>query len=417
MNLIHRQQCANGLTVVVEEIPGIRSISMGVWVGTGSRHETPETNGISHFIEHMMFKGTETKSAKELAEVFDHIGGQVNAFTTKEYTCYYAKVLDLHFRRALETLADMFFRSKFAPEELTKERKVIAEEIRMYEDTPDELVHDLLASAVWGPHPLGYNILGTEQTLERLDRGALIDYVHTRYTEANTVIAVAGHVTADAVMEAVQEWFGRPWHRVGKRQESRPPEFLPGRTVKVKQTEQEHICLAVPGLPVHSEDLYAMILLNNALGGSMSSRLFQSIREEKGMAYSIYSYHSAYRDTGLLGIYVGLAPEYVQEVLAEIKRILEDVACRGITGRELDRGKEQVKGNLVLSLESTTSRMNRLGKNELLLGRHYTLDEMIERIDAVSLDDVKRVAECLRAPLAMAAVGPVDEEDLARFLG
>ncbi|MBX6394302.1 MAG: insulinase family protein [Alicyclobacillaceae bacterium] len=416
MNLINRQQLANGLTVVVEEIPGIRSISMGIWVGTGSRYETPEINGISHLIEHMMFKGTETKSAKELAEVFDHVGGQVNAFTAKEYTCYYAKVLDLHFRRALETLADMFFHSQFDPEELAKERKVIVEEIRMYEDTPDELIHDLLAAAAWGAHPLGFNILGTEETLQRFEREDLMEYVGKRYTEANTVITIAGHVQADQAFETVRDLFGHRWNRTGERVSVTDPRFLPQRLTKVKQTEQEHLCLAVPGLPVDDPDLYALILLNNALGGSMSSRLFQSIREDKGMAYSIYSYHTSYRDTGLLGIYAGMAPEHLGEVMEEIRRICEDIADHGITEQELERGKEQVKGSLMLSLESTTSRMTRLGKNELLLGRHYTLDETIERIDAVTTEDVKRVASRLRAPMAAAAVGPVPEEELARWL-
>ncbi|MDI3256348.1 MAG: pitrilysin family protein [Kyrpidia sp.] len=415
MNLIDRQQLANGLTVVVEEIPGIRSISMGIWVGTGSRYETPEDNGISHLIEHMMFKGTKTKSAKELAEVFDHVGGQVNAFTAKEYTCFYAKVLDLHFRRAMETLADMFFHSQFAPEELAKERKVIVEEIRMYEDTPDELVHDLLAAGVWAGHPLGFNILGTEDTLHRFGREDLVDYVSRRYTEKNTVITVAGHVRADDVIKTVDELFGRPWQRMGERPATVPPKFLSHRQTRVKQTEQEHLCLAVPGLSVDHTDLYAMILLNNALGGTMSSRLFQSIREEKGMAYSIYSYHTAYRDTGLLGVYAGMAPEHAGEVAQEIQRILEEVAATGITERELDRGKEQVKGSLMLSLESTTSRMTRLGKNELLLGRHYTLDETLDRIDAVTPDDVRRVAKCLESRPAVAAVGPVPEEVLARW--
>ncbi|MBE3553095.1 MAG: insulinase family protein [Kyrpidia tusciae] len=415
MNLIDRQQLSNGLTVVVEEIPGIRSISVGIWVGTGSRHETPEINGISHLIEHMLFKGTETRSAKELAEVFDHVGGQVNAFTAKEYTCFYAKVLDLHFRRAMETLADMFFHSRFAPEELAKERKVIVEEIRMYEDTPDELVHDLLASVVWGDHPLGFNILGTEQTLQTFERQNLVDYLSQRYVETNTVITVAGHVRTDEVMAIVEELFGGPWNRRAERVITEPPTFTPERGTRVKQTEQEHFCLAVPGLPVDHEDLHAMILLNNTLGGTMSSRLFQSIREEKGMAYSIYSYHTAYRDTGLLGIYAGMAPEYTGEVVREVRRIFEDVAESGITEGELERGKEQVKGSLMLSLESTTSRMTRLGKNELLLGRHYTLDETLERIDAVTLEDVRRVAQCLRNVPAVAAVGPVPGEELERL--
>jgi predicted Zn-dependent peptidase len=408
--LIDKETLPNGVRVVVEEIPSVRSVSLGIWVGTGSRYETPENNGISHFLEHMFFKGTKRYTARQLAEVFDGIGGQVNAFTSKEYTCYYAKVLDNHFRLALETLADMFFHSTFVPDELAKERKVVIEEIRMYEDTPDELVHDLVAQASFGEHPLGYNILGTEQTLSRFEREDLLQYIQANYTPDNTVVTVAGNVRMQDVLRLVEPLFQnhkgqRRWNGIRE-----TPSFHYDKKIRNKQTEQAHICLATQGFASDTEQLYAMTLLNNALGGSMSSRLFQEIREERGMAYSVYSYHTAYRETGSFGIYVGTAPEQAQDVVDLIVEIVRKVAEQGITAEELTKGKEQVKGSLMLSLESTSSRMSRLGKNELILGRHISLDEMIAGIDHVTLDDIKEVArEVLSRPLALAAVGPFDD--------
>ncbi len=409
--MTYRTRLGNGIRVVGEEIPALRSVSIGVWIATGSRYETEANNGISHFLEHMLFKGTDQRSAKEIAEVFDGIGGQVNAFTSKEYTCYYAKVLDEHFGIAVETLADMLFHSKFAPEEIEKEKKVVIEEIRMYEDEPDELVMDVLAESVYAGHPLGYTILGVEDNLRSFTRKDIQDYVSARYKPTNMVIAVAGNVPEAEAIRLLERHFGAAR---GAAEEAEPtltvPPFKRTLSVREKDTEQVHICLAAPGLPAGHEDLYTLVLLNNALGNSTSSRLFQEIREERGLAYSVFSFHTAYKDCGMFGIYTGTSPEHVSEVMSVIERICLDVAEHGLTDEELRKGKEQVKGSMMLSLESTSSRMSRLGKNELMLGREVTLDETIAGINAVTADDVRRLArEILKQPFALAAVGLVPE--------
>ncbi len=405
----YRQTLTNGVRVVGEEISAVRSVSLGIWVYTGSRNETVRSNGISHFLEHMLFKGTQRYSARELAEVFDGIGGQVNAFTSKEYTCFYAKVLDQHFAIAAETLAEMLLRSSFAPEEIEKEKNVVIEEIRMYEDTPDELVMDVLASQVYGSHPLGYTILGLEENLRSFSRQDLGSYVKQRYVPQNVVISIAGNVPVAEVLEKLEEQFGA---RVFPARTADPqvvaPQFIVGSSVKVKETEQVHLCLATPGLAAGDSRLYALVLLNNALGSSSSSRLFQEIREERGMAYSVFSFHSSYRDCGMFGVYAATSPEHVTDTLDLVRKICEDVAVNGLTEAEIRKGKEQVKGSMMLSLESTSSRMSRLGKNELMLGREVSLDESIQGIEQVNVEDVKRVAAAiLERPMSLAAVGPV----------
>ncbi|MGB8954710.1 MAG: pitrilysin family protein [Tumebacillaceae bacterium] len=407
--MIYREVLPNGIRVVVEEIPTVRSVSLGIWVGTGSRDETPRNNGVTHFIEHMMFKGTDHLNAREIAELFDGIGGQVNAFTSKEYTCYYAKVLDEHFGLALETLSDMLLNSKFAEDELVKERRVIVEEIKMYEDAPDELVHDLIAEVVYPSHPLGYNILGTEESLNALTQRDLFTYMEKNYTTDNLVLSIAGNVKRDAVLEQVKALFGG----LKKSSLERPANhasFSPGKMIRHKSTEQTHIVLSAPGYAYDDKMIYPTILLNNVLGGTSSSRLFQEVREERGMAYSVYSYHTAYKELGTFGLYVGTGPERAQDVLDLCGKIFSDVVQNGITEKELNKAKEQVKGSLMLSMESTSSRMSRLGKNELL-GRHITLDELLDRIKAVTLDDVHAAAKHMLGDsnFAIAAVGPLDD--------
>ncbi|AWB44348.1 peptidase M16 [Paenibacillus sp. CAA11] len=402
-----RTQLKNGLRVVLEQIPTCRSVSFGIWVKTGSRNESVERNGISHFIEHMLFKGTERYNAKEIAEQFDAIGGNVNAFTSKEYTCYYAKVLDEHLPIAVDVLSDMFFRSLLDEEELRKEKNVILEEISMYEDTPDDMVHDLVSEAAYGQHSLALPILGTEERLEAMNPSHLRAYMREKYTLSNTVISVAGNIN-DQLLELLEKYFGE-FDVQGEADDLQAPDFLGELKFHRKKTEQNHICLSFQGLPIDSERQYAMVLLNNALGGGMSSRLFQEIREKRGLAYSVYSYHSSYSDSGLFTVYAGTAPKQTKDVLDLTQQLLYEVATKGITEDELHKGKEQLKGSLILSLESTGSRMNRLGKNELMLGRHYTLDEMIQRIEAVQMDDVDYVINHMFAkPYALAMVGASD---------
>lgn len=406
--MVNKTHLNNGLRVVTEKIPTCRSVAIGIWVKTGSRNETQLNNGISHFIEHMLFKGTERHSAKDIAEVFDGIGGNVNAFTSKEYTCYYAKVLDEHLSIAVDILSDMFFNSVFNEEELEKEKNVIFEEIAMYEDTPDDLVHDLVAKAAYGSHPLGYTILGTQAHLSGMKPNDLRAYMKECYTIENTVIAVAGNID-DSVFGLLEKHFGH-FDVSGMQQNQEEPAFMSERVFQAKTTEQNHICLSLPGLSLREENLYPMVLLNNAIGGGMSSRLFQEIREKRGLAYSVYSYHSSHIDNGVFTIYTGTAPKQTEEVLKVTIEMLSEIAEKGMTDAELRKGKEQLKGSLILSLESTNSRMNRIGKNELMTGRHYTLDEMINRIESVEMEHIHALTRKLFSkPFAIAMVGSRDE--------
>ncbi|MCY8498423.1 pitrilysin family protein [Bacillus atrophaeus] len=388
--MIKRYTCQNGVRVVLENNPTVRSVAIGVWIGTGSRHETPEINGISHFLEHMFFKGTSTRSARDIAESFDRIGGQVNAFTSKEYTCYYAKVLDEHANYALDVLADMFFHSSFDENELKKEKNVVYEEIKMYEDAPDDIVHDLLSKATYGNHSLGYPILGTEETLDSFNGDSLRQYMDDFYTPDRVVISIAGNVT-DSFIKDVEKWFGT-YEAKGAASGMKQPEFYYEKLTRKKETEQAHLCLGFNGLEVGHPDIYNLIVLNNVLGGSMSSRLFQDVREDKGLAYSVFSYHSSYEDSGMLTIYGGTGAKQLQLLSETIQETLGTLKRDGITPKELENSKEQMKGNLMLSLESTNSKMSRNGKNELLLGKHKTLDEIINELNEVNLESVNGLA-------------------------
>jgi predicted Zn-dependent peptidase len=390
---------------VLENIPTVRSVAIGVWIGTGSRNETPQNNGISHFLEHMFFKGTKTRTAREIAESFDSIGGQVNAFTSKEYTCYYAKVLDTHSKYALEVLADMFFNSTFDEEELKKEKNVVYEEIKMYEDTPDDIVHDVLSKAVYSQHSLGYPILGTEETLSTFTSETLKHYMHHTYTPENVVISIAGNIE-ESFIKDVEMLFGS--YEGGKQEQTEQlPDFHTNKLARKKETEQAHLCIGYEGLKVGHEDVYSLIVLNNILGGSMSSRLFQDVREQKGLAYSVYSYHSAFQDSGIVTIYGGTGAKQLNVLFETIQETLTKLKQEGITDKELSNSKEQLKGSLMLSLESTNSRMSRNGKNELILGRHRSLDEIVNQIDQVTKSGVDQLANNIfKDQYAVALISP-----------
>ncbi len=385
--LIKKYTCQNGVRIVLEKIPTVRSVAIGLWIKTGSINETPENNGISHFLEHMFFKGTTTRSAREIAESFDSIGGQVNAFTSKEYTCYYAKVLDNHAGMALDVLSDMFFNSTFVEEELQKEKNVVYEEIKMYEDTPDDIVHDLLSRAVYEKHPLGYPILGTEETLSTFTSETLKQYVHDMYTPDKLVVSIAGNVDESFINE-VEQLFGSYQRSEKARHTTERPGFHQNKLSRKKETEQAHLCLGYEGLHIGHKDVYSLIVMNNVLGGSMSSRLFQEVREQRGLAYSVYSYHSAYQDGGMVTIYSGTGANQLDVLYETIQNTLSQFKKEGITAKELRNSKEQLKGSLMLSLESTNSRMSRNGKNELMLGKHRSLDEIVEQIDQVTEESV-----------------------------
>ncbi|CAM4019740.1 zinc protease [Bacillus manliponensis] len=384
--MIKKYTCKNGVRIVTEHIPTVRSVAIGIWIHAGSRNENEKNNGISHFLEHMFFKGTKTRSAREIAESFDSIGGQVNAFTSKEYTCYYAKVLDEHANYALDVLADMFFNSTFVEEELKKEKNVVFEEIKMYEDTPDDIVHDMLTKATYETHPLGYPILGTEQTLETFTGDTLRQYIKDHYTPENIVVSIAGNID-EMFVQTVEKYFGN-YEGTTNREQVHSPIFHPNKVARKKETEQAHLCLGFQGLQMGNKDIYNLIVLNNVLGGSMSSRLFQEVREQRGLAYSVFSYHSSYEDTGMLTIYGGTGSQQLDTLYETIQQTLQSLKDTGITEKELMNSKEQLKGNLMLSLESTNSRMSRNGKNELLLKKHRSLDEIIESVNAVTKADV-----------------------------
>ncbi|MGG4266875.1 M16 family metallopeptidase [Peribacillus simplex] len=407
--MIKKYTCQNGVRIVLENIPTVRSAAIGVWIKTGSRNETPELNGVSHFLEHMFFKGTTTRNAREIAESFDSIGGQVNAFTSKEYTCYYAKVMDNHASYALEILADMFFNSTFDEEELKKEKNVVYEEIKMYEDTPDDIVHDLLSKAVYENHPLGYPILGTENTLETFNSDTLKKYVHDMYTPDKVVVSIAGNVDEKMIQE-VESYFGS--YQGGEdRLELIKPSFHENRITRKKETEQAHLCLGYKGLEIGNDKTYSLITLNNILGGSMSSRLFQDVREQRGLAYSVYSYHSSYQDSGLVTVYGGTGTNQLDSLYETIQETLDTLKRDGITEKELRNSKEQLKGSLMLSLESTNSRMSRNGKNELMLGEHRSLDDIIIKIDEVTEDTVNELANQIFTEPSLSLVSPLENWD------
>ena len=410
MDKYQKSKLSNGIRVVSEKIPYVKSVSVGIWVGAGSRLETEEHSGISHFIEHLFFKGTDKRSAKAIAESLDSVGGQLNAFTSKEQTCYYARVLDEHLDLALDVLADMFFNSKFKEKEIDKEREVIKEEIKMYEDTPDELIHDVFSQTIWANHPLGRPVLGTEETISSFKREDILDYIGANYTTDNIVIALAGNVNHEKILPEIERLFGKK-RPSSLKKKLEPPKNKAQYFNLYKETGQVQICLGTPGLPQEHPKIYPLYILNSILGGGLSSRLVQKIREDRGLAYSVYSYHSTFSDTGLFTFYAGTRLEKYEEVVQLIIEETTKISKEGITDQELQKAKEQLKGNLYLGLESVGSRMTRLGRNELSLGRFVTPEEVVEKITAVTRGQVQELAQELFAPekFTIATIGPIKE--------
>jgi predicted Zn-dependent peptidase len=408
---------SNGIRLISEELPYVKSATVGIWVGTGSRNEDDHNHGISHFIEHLMFKGTEKRTAKEIAETVDAVGGQLNAFTAKEYTCYYIKVLDNHLELAMDVLSDMLLSSKFAEIDIDREREVVLEEYNMYEDSPDELVHDLFLSDVWPTHPLGRNILGTTESISRFDRNLVIEYYKDFYTPDNIVISAAGNLSHDILEKLAVKYFGKMSGK--KKQLNRiPPVFTPASLVHAKETEQVHLCFGTVSVPQSSPDIYAVHILNNILGGGISSRLFQSIREERGLAYSIYSYQANYSDSGLFTVYAGTRPGNVNEVIELILKDITALKTGSITPQELTKTKEQLKGSMLLGLESSSSRMSRIGKMEITLGKYTTLDEVVANVEKVGLDDLQQLMAntFTTENVCFTALGPVKKDTLPEIL-
>ncbi|MFZ3171284.1 MAG: pitrilysin family protein [Carboxydocellales bacterium] len=410
--MIEKITLPNGVRIVAEEIPWVRSLAVGIWVQVGSRDEQEQVTGISHFIEHMLFKGTKNRTAKQLAEALDAVGGQLNAFTSKEYTCFYAKVLDDHGALAIDVLSDMFFNSLFTEQDIDKERNVVLEEIKMYEDTPDDLVHDLFTSTLLCGHPLGRPIIGTKEVIKAINRNDVLEYYTHHYVPEHTVIAIAGSLKGQGLINSLKEIFGS-WKGAKPARSMSYPVHNAQAVVKTKEIEQVHLCLGTLGLPIDHKDSYVLHCLNSILGGGISSRLFQTIREEQGLAYSVYSYSSAYQDTGLFAVYGGLSQNNLEEFLSLVYKEINNMAEQGVTADELSRSKEQLKGNLFLGLESVSSRMSRIGKSELCLKRIITPEEVAEKINSVTLSEVKRLAgELLESHFfTVSAIGPEGSEE------
>ncbi|MDD2481857.1 MAG: pitrilysin family protein [Lutispora sp.] len=398
----------NGIRIVAEEIKYVNSVSLGIWVKVGSRYEDVNNNGVSHFIEHMLFKGTKKRTSKEIANSIDKIGGQLNAFTAKECTCFYAKVLDTHFDIALDILADMFFNSAFSETEIEKEKGVVLEEISMYEDSPEDLVHDIFTQSVWAENPLGMPILGTEDTLKELKRKDIIDYFDINYTPENIVVSVVGNFKEKYILDEIEKFFSDYKPAKIDRKIIDKPAFVPNHKHKKKDTEQAHLCMGFNGIELGNKYTYPLLVMNNIFGGAMSSRLFQKIREEKGLAYSVFSYPSSYTDCGILSIYAGMKPNQLDFVIDLINEEIREIKEKGITENELYDSKEQIKGSYILGLESTSGRMISIGKSELLLDRIYSPKEITEFIDAVTMNDINHVIDVIfnTKKMGTAIIGP-----------
>jgi predicted Zn-dependent peptidase len=401
--MVSRSLLSNGVRVLSEAMPQMVSSTIGIWVQNGSRYETPEENGVSHFIEHLLFKGTKKRTAAQIAEEMDAVGGVLNAFTGKEYTCYYAKVLGDDLPMATDLLADIFLESVFDPAEIDRERQVVLQEISQAEDTPDDFIHDLFALKFWHGHPLALPIFGSVETVNRIDRELLTTFMAERYRAGRVFIAAAGQLDHQRLVDHCESLFARIAGD-GRGETIAPPPEHQTVLVHQKELEQAHICLGGPGLSQLSDLRYASYVLNTALGGGMSSRLFQEVREKRGRVYSIYSFMSSYADCGYFAIYAGTNPEWVDEVIEVTLEELRKVARDGISPAELARAKSQMKGNMLLGMESTDSRMNRLARNEIYFSRDISLAELAEKIDAVSADQVVELASSWFRPERMALV-------------
>ena len=406
-NGIRREAHPNGLVFITERMPNIRSVALGVWMKRGSRHETPDQNGISHFIEHLLFKGTETRTARDIALIIDSVGGQMDAFTTKENTCFYFKVLDRHVDLAIDLLSDIVRHPKFMPDDIEKERKVIYEEIKMVDDTADELVYDIFSEAFYGDHPLGRPIQGTVESVGRMRTEGLARFFRESYRPANVLVTAAGNLDHDRLDNALRTAFGDI--PSGSAPVLGPsPQTRSGLTVREKSDlGQLHLCLGLPGVAMNDARRYPAYVLNTVLGGTMSSRLFQHIREERGLVYSVFSSANSYLDTGNLIVYAAMSPESGREVLQLVVEELRRIKDEPISDAELQLAKDHLKGNLMLSLESSSSRMSNLARQELYFGRQTTLDEILAGIDQVGRDETRALARDLFDPArcAVAVLG------------
>ncbi|MDF0664699.1 MAG: pitrilysin family protein [Nitrospira sp.] len=405
----------NGIRLVTERIPTLKSVTIGIWVNTGSRDESPAEAGYSHFIEHMFFKGTATRSATDISREIDSLGGEMNAFTTRETTTFYVKVLDQHLPKALDLLSDLFLRSRLGRNEMEKEKQVVLEEIRMVQDDPEDLVQELHTKLVMGRHPLSRPILGYESTIVRMNRSNLLDYIDAHYRPEEIVVAVAGNFDPYQLEKTMARTFGRYRKSSSYLHRKRwPPELQGGVMMKQKPLEQVHLCVGFEGVEAGHKDRYAVYALNAVLGGSVSSRLFQEVREKRGLSYSIYSFLSGYSDGGTITVYVGIRAREVERVLDLVHREIRKLTRHGLDGHELKRTKDQMKGSLMLSLESSHSRMNKLAKDELIAGTHTTLEDLMMEIDGVTEQQVFHTAQRLfvHDRIALTGLGPLSSRQV-----
>jgi predicted Zn-dependent peptidase len=406
----------NGVRVITEQMPHVRSVSVGVWISTGSRRETLEQNGISHFIEHMLFKGTPKRSAEEIARSVDSIGGNLDAFTAKELVCYNTKVLDEHLPFAFDVLSDLVLNPMFREEDIAKEKGVILEELKMEADSPDYMVHEMFSSNFWRDHALGRPILGTRETVRNYDRSMIYDYYKSAYSPSNMLITAAGNLRHERLEQLARDCFESL-----EPVEPPPPQPAPETHARItlkskKELEQVHLCMGVPCYPVAHEKRFACYVLNNLLGGGMSSRLFQNIRERQGLAYSVFSDLNPYRDTGCLSVYAGTSIESARKVVDSVLKEFRQLKEETIPADEVRRAKDHLKGSLMLSLESTSSRMSNLARQELYFQRFFTLDELVDRIEDVTADEVQSIAQTFfdQKYLAVTMLGNLQGFELTR---
>ena len=406
----------NGIKVITETMPHVRSVSVGVWVSSGSRRETPEQNGISHFIEHMLFKGTANRSAEAIARSVDSIGGNLDAFTAKEMVCFNTKVLDEHLPVALDVLSDLVLNPAFRAEDIEKEKGVILEEIKMDADSPDYLVHEIFSSNFWKDHSLGKPILGTRETVKRFNQAVVQDYYRSVYTPANLLITAAGNLTHERLVNLARERFESLAVAPPE-----PPQAVPSTHARVslkskKDLEQVHVCLGVPSYPIPHKDRFACYVLNTMLGGGMSSRLFQNIRERQGLAYAVFSELNPYSDTGCLSVYAGTSLESAKQVVESVLKEFTDLKQQLAPAEEVRRAKDHLKGSLMLSLESTSSRMSNLARQEMHFQRFFSLDELAESIENITADYVQRVAQTFfdQKNVALTVLGNLDGFKITR---
>lgn len=414
--MVKKTVLTNGIKIITEHMPQTYSATVMVWVDSGSNVETNEQNGISHLIEHMVFKGTKCRSAIDIVQSIECMGGSMNAFTDKEATCYYAKVLGSQVSSAIDTLLDMVFNSLHNPKDLELEKQVVIEEIRMYEDTPDDLVHELLLKSFWGEHPLGRPIAGTVESVENLTRSDIIDFTKTYYAPDNITISIAGNFDEDKAIEQITRSVEHICLQTTAKDEQEP--FITPQSVfSKKDIEQSHLCLGTRGISVLDDRRYALSILDVCFGGGMASRLFQEIREKRGLVYTISTYEALYRPAGMFGVYAGTSPKNVEEVLKITLEEINKLKSDGLTDEEIDKAKEQLKGSMLIGMESTKYRASRNGRSELYLGRIVSTDEICKDIDLVTSDDIQKLATQIfdEKNFALSVVGPkrLTEKELA----